>query len=460
MQRPSSLRVSLSVAIVGLFLMAFLVAWIPPVRAGAAIVFSEDFEDAVIEPAWDRFDADNASGLDYWGVSDFRAHGGNYSAWSAQVGNQSKGPNAGLNNSDSGVQEYDDDMQADLVIDLRVNGYSSLTLTFWYWARTESGGGDWIQAWYEAGGVQTVIFNPRGSTGNQWENITPITVPNDVERLIIRFSSDDANHGFEGAYVDDIVMTGIEDIPPASNVGSLPVYTNDAPFEVPYDAQDNPNASGIGYVELWYRRGTSGNFTPYNTTSNPSGQWTTLTVPFDSALADGDGYYEFYTVAVDRAGNPEAAPTSPDGSVTIDRTAPEITITDPAPGASLQPSVSVVWTSSDALSGIDHYEVSLDGGPFESTGSTAVKSYTGLTAGPHTVVVRAFDRAGNVREEQVVFDVLGGAEFPWWILLLLAAIVVAAVVFFVWWKRKKDEEDAKKALRAAGRTEEPEPKKP
>ena len=440
-------------AIALLFVSAALVALVPPTRAGAAIVFSEDFEDGVIEPDWSRSDSDNGSGLDYWGVSDFRANGGNYSAWAAQVGNQSEGTYVGQNNSDPGVQQYDNDMQADLVIDLRVNGYTSLTLSFWYYAKTESGGGDWIQAWYEAGGVQTVIFNPRGSTGNQWTNITPLTVPNNVSKLIIRFHSDSANHGFEGAYVDDIVMTGIENVPPASVVGSMPAFTNDAPYEVPYTAEDNANASGVAYVELWYRLGSTGNFTLYNTTANPMGRWRTLTIPFDAAQAAGDGRYEFFTVAVDRAGNREDLPVGPDGSVTIDLTAPTLAIASPSAGAETGADVTLEWDASDGLSGIDRYEVALDGGAFESTGATDSKAFVGLSPGPHTAVVRAYDRAGNVEEAEVTFIVLAPSEgpapeFPWWIVLLVIALALGGILFFVWWKRKKDEEEAKKALKA------------
>src|SRR6266571_3127778 len=148
------------------------------VSAGTAIVFSEDFESGQISPNW-------------------RVHGGNFSAWCAQVGTQSIG---GQNNSD--VHLYDDEMQADLVVNLSANGFVSLTLSFYYYSHTESGGGDWIQAWYEAGGTQFAIFNNTGGTGNKFD-LASVAVPTNVERLIIRFHSDSANHGFEGAYVDD-----------------------------------------------------------------------------------------------------------------------------------------------------------------------------------------------------------------------------------------------------------------
>jgi len=437
---------TLALAVVSVVLASSLLLVVAPrARAGTAVVFEETFEDGLIVPSWAINDTNPAAGQDYWEVSTFRAHTGAYSAWSAQIGTQSIG---GQNNSD--VHEYDDEMQADMVVDLRVDGYTSLNLSFYYWARTESGGGDWIQAWYEANGTQYVIFDPRGSTGNNWDFAT-VSVPNDVERLIIRFHSDGANHGFEGAYVDDILLTGVEFVPPTSGVGPMPTFSNGLPYRVPYASGDNPNASGIDYVELWYRQGTSGNFSLYTSPLNASGQWTTATIPFDVTYADGDGYYEFYTIAVDRAGNREAPPGSADGHVTIDTTAPTLTITAPAADASLPVGdVLVEWQASDALSGLDHFEVSVDGDAFASAGPDLSRSLTGLGEGIHEVTVRAVDRAGNVRESSVTFLIAGGAApFPWWILLILLAVVVAGVLFYMFWTRKKEKDETKKVLEAA-----------
>src|SRR5512136_476473 len=104
-----------------------LLAAAPRVRAGAAIIFSDGFETGGLSPRWATNDSNPASGIDDWGVTTYRPHSGNYSAWCAQVGNQSVGPNVGQNNS--AVHEYDDNMQADFELNLSVNGYSSLFLS-------------------------------------------------------------------------------------------------------------------------------------------------------------------------------------------------------------------------------------------------------------------------------------------------------------------------------------------
>jgi len=419
----------------------------PPVAAGTAVIFSEDFESGIISSSWEVRDTNPLAGLDTWGISDYRANSGNYSAWCAEVGTQSIG---GQNNT--AVQEYDDNMQADLIVNLSANGFTSLTLSFYYYSHTENGGGDWVQAWYEAGGVQFAIFNNTGGTGNRFD-LASVAVPTNVERLIIRFHSDAANHGFEGAYVDDIVLTGSESVPPTSSVSALATFSNAVPTMIPYTAQDNANASGVAYAELWYRPGTSGNFTLYTTPADPSGQWITRSIPFDASLAAGDGYYEFYTIAVDRAANVESPPSTADASTTIDTVAPTLTITSPTAGAQIDGSaVAVAWNASDSLSGIDHFEVSVDGGAFTSTGTIASASIGDLAAGNHTITVRAYDRAGNVREATIGVALLGGAAFPWLWVILAIAVILGLLLFFVWWKRRKDEEE-EAAIAAAGAVE-------
>lgn len=403
MGSPPRAHAAVIAALALALVLAGLVLVVPRARAGAAIIFSDGFETGSLSPRWVTNDSNAASGLDYWGISTYRPHSGNYSAWCAQVGNQSAGPYVGQNNS--AVHEYDDNMQADFSLNLSVNGYSSLFLSFYYWVRTENGGGDWLQAAFVAGGVTTILFQQGGSSGNAWQPAN-VSVPTNIERLIFRFHSDTANHGFEGAYVDDLVLTGIENVPPTSAVSSLPQYTNQDPFAIPYTAADNANASGVAYVELWYRTARTGAFTEYVTAQNPQGTWTSATIPFDARSAAGDGYYEFYTIAVDHAGNVEASPTTPDANLTVDTAAPTVTVNEPASGALLNASaVAVSWQASDAVSGVASYAAALDGGPFTPTSGGGSATFTGVPDGTHRVTVSAVDRAGNAAYATVTFTV-------------------------------------------------------
>ncbi len=403
MGSPTRLHASVAIAITCALVLGAFLAVVPRARAGAAIIFSDGFETGGLSPRWATNDSNLASGIDDWGVSTFRPHSGNYSAWCAEVGNQSAGPYVGQNNSD--VHEYDDNMQADFSLNLSVNGYDSLFLSFYYWVRTENGGGDWLQAAYVAGGVTAILFQEGGSSGNAWQPAN-VSVPTNIEQLIFRFHSDTANHGFEGAYVDDIVLTGIENVPPASAVSALPAYTNQDPYAIPYVAEDNANASGVAYVQMWYRTGTTGAYTEYVTTQNPLGHWTSPTIPFDARSAAGDSYYEFYTVAVDRAGNVEPVPTASDANITIDTTPPTLAINDPAAGALVNASsVTIAWQATDAVSGLAGYATSLDAGSFVPTTGGGSAILSGLSDGVHRVTVRATDHAGNVAEQNVSFTV-------------------------------------------------------
>src|SRR3989442_1636361 len=142
-----------------LLLGAFVALMIPPhVSAGTAVVFSEDFESGTIGARWNSSDLNAASGLDFWGISTYRINTGNYSAWCAENGTQS---DTGQNNS--AVHQYDDNMQADLVIDLRVNGFTSLVLSFYYYSKTENGGGDFLEARAPAGGGSTTALPNRAA---------------------------------------------------------------------------------------------------------------------------------------------------------------------------------------------------------------------------------------------------------------------------------------------------------
>src|SRR5205807_1519085 len=97
-------------------------------------------------------------------------------------------------------------------------------------------------------------------------------------------------------------------------------------------------------------------------------------------------------VAFDLAGHTTAVARS----FTVDTTAPSIALSAPAAGYLSTGNVLVTWTASDATSGIDHFEVRLDGGtPINVPGGTATYTFTSLSDGTHTLALRAFDRAGN-----------------------------------------------------------------
>lgn len=77
------------------------------------------------------------------------------------------------------------------------------------------------------------------------------------------------------------------------------------------------------------------------------------------------------------------------------------------------------FQATDATSGVDHYELSLDSGEFKAV--TSPYETETLDPGTHAVTVRAFDKAGNFREASTEFTV---KEYPQPILIDLTPVAV------------------------------------
>jgi hypothetical protein len=106
--------------------------------------------------------------------------------------------------------------------------------------------------------------------------------------------------------------------------------------------------------------------------------------------------------AVDRAGNENM------DSVTfhVDLILPDIAITSPGELTLFNTSdVSLNWAASDISSGIDHFEVRIDGGTWNHVGLNLSHVFTGLGTGTHTAEVRALDNAGNDNMDSVTLHV-------------------------------------------------------
>jgi len=109
-----------------------------------------------------------------------------------------------------------------------------------------------------------------------------------------------------------------------------------------------------------------------------------------TALADGT--YSLTLTVTDLAGNSASSSLS----VTVDNTAPAVTISAPSGNANLRDTTTISWTATDA--NLDTVSIAIDGETRVVTGTT---SYTWNTHtvgdGTHTIEVRATDKAGNER---------------------------------------------------------------
>ncbi|MGQ9691199.1 MAG: Ig-like domain-containing protein [Thermoproteota archaeon] len=118
-------------------------------------------------------------------------------------------------------------------------------------------------------------------------------------------------------------------------------------------------------------------------------------------LTSGEGTKTVYYQIKDNAG---LVSQSYFDIIILDATSPSILITSPSPGYEIKSSsVVITWTGSDALSGIHHYEIKLDAGSWINVETNTTKTYTGLNDGSHTIDIKAFDQAGNTKEETISF---------------------------------------------------------
>ncbi len=106
--------------------------------------------------------------------------------------------------------------------------------------------------------------------------------------------------------------------------------------------------------------------------------------------------------AVDKAG----LTTIKRVNFTVDNVAPVLTISTPASGAYLNSSsVAVTWSATDVTTSISGYQYRMDGGAWSTEAMVLTNTFTGLSETTHTVEVRAFDQANNVRTVSVTFTV-------------------------------------------------------
>jgi hypothetical protein len=161
-----------------------------------ATIFTEGFE-GVWPGSWVVGDSNSLSGLDYWGDSSVRAHSGFWSGWC----NDYPTPSA---------TSYDDNMRAYMYRTVSLTSYASVSLSYYYYLRCESGY-DYLQVIYYSGGWHYVDTHT-GDLGNAWHYST-VSIPNTAIAVGFYFVSDGSISTLIGAYVDDVTLTGVTTIP-------------------------------------------------------------------------------------------------------------------------------------------------------------------------------------------------------------------------------------------------------
>jgi len=153
-----------------------------------------------------------------------------------------------------------------------------------------------------------------------------------------------------------------------------------------------------------------------------------------------DGYHTLRVRVTDLAGNSAIASII----ITSDTTRPSVAITSPIYNATIrEDAVKVTWTGSDALSGIDHYEIRITGGNWINVGLNTSYIFTGLIDGGYYVIVKAIDRSGNSAESGLRFEVctnIWSTNGPYGgipLFILIATVLGAAVISVLLYRRKR-----------------------
>jgi hypothetical protein len=170
--------------------------------AATVTIFTEGFEGAW-PGSWYVGDWDSRNGLDYWGAAHppntSFPHTGTAAAFCAEVGDH---PN--------GRWYYDNYMQAYMLRPVSLSGYSSVTLSYWYWTQNEVTGGtqyDFLNVIYYSSGSYHYI-DQHGGDSNGWK-FSSVNIPTTATWVGFYFLSDRSNAAYYGSWVDDVVLTSI-----------------------------------------------------------------------------------------------------------------------------------------------------------------------------------------------------------------------------------------------------------
>lgn len=88
----------------------------------------------------------------------------------------------------------------------------------------------------------------------------------------------------------------------------------------------------------------------------------------------------------------------------IDRVAPAVSFISSSE-TYVTSDVTIIWSRSDGLSGVNRSELSLDGSRYIPFGGDTSHTFTEMVDGVHTVFVRVYDNAGNAASDSYTFTV-------------------------------------------------------
>lgn len=255
-------------------------------------LFFEDFESGALPAGWSAVDDDSANGVDTWGVSQYRVASGNYSVWTAQIGDNfdydqcpekdCDGWTATLAvTNNTAIHRYDTFMNATLSRSVNLAGYEFATINFWYWQSSELNK-DYFSVIYWDQSQWNFLNRQSGGSGS-WQQAS-VNIPGSATKVGFAFESDGRTTA-EGVYVDDVTFTATRYI----NNSLVSLYDDgmDATLTRALSLDGYETArleamvwvqseAGHDYLEVRY---DDGGWQVADTMDGDSGGWQSLSVP-------------------------------------------------------------------------------------------------------------------------------------------------------------------------------------
>ena len=278
--------------------------------------------------------------------------------------------------------------------------YDGMTLTFWYWARTQSADyqgelTDYLCVNINDGKATTTVWKQPSPDSNGWQKVS-IELPAGTLWMEWEFKTGTATGAhYPGVLIDDVTVTSGKVIPgpPTSHVSGMSAYYSSRSLQVPVSSTDAER------ISLYYRQG-SGAWTKYVDGTHTDGLFDFSPITFQ---APSDGQYDIYSVASNTTFT--ESKSAAESSFYVDTAAPSITIASPTPDAVFgEGTVTLEWTSSDLGSGVALTAVDMDGAGWTTTSGTSY-TFGPLSDGTHTATVQVQDRASNSARASVTFAV-------------------------------------------------------
>ena len=220
-----------------------------------------------------------------------------------------------------------------------------------------------------------------------WENVgynlnkTLFFVPDGVHTFSVKAVDNASNENVTSiTFTVDITDPWVTITAPLDGL-----HTNVVDVPMNWTAVDN--TTGVAYMHVWNDTGA-----PVNMTTGDGYLFTGLS----------EGAHVLHVMVWDLVGNSQEKTVN----IVVDLTAPEIVFIHPIWGQYVNDTnVNASWTPMDNLSPIVKNEVALDDGTYIDVGLDQFHVFAAITAGDHTIYVRAWDSAGNSFMEHVFFTV-------------------------------------------------------